>query len=187
MKRMRRKKWITAGLASVATINAASKVYSSIENHDKRVFAVQQGSISAEEAHKQAQSARWQDAAAIGLAALGIKGAISEWKEMAEEHEKHKELREKHEQQHMKRIEHLRRQRAKEHGGYYKGRDGQWYYDGPAMQDSARSKSRRPGLEGSWDTYDQPAGPRQDERKMIEGPSERSRSVYGRDQSTSHA
>ncbi|KAK5952260.1 hypothetical protein OHC33_006733 [Knufia fluminis] len=187
MKKMRRKKWITASLASVATIHAASKVYSSIESHDKRIIAVQQGEISPEEAHKQSRNARWQDAAAIGLAVLGIKGAISEWKEMAEEHEKHKELCEQHELQHKRRLEHLRRQRAKECTGYYKGRDGQWYYDGPSTQDSLRSRSRYQRSEGSQNTYDQLAGPRQNDRKMIEGPSRRDRSVYGRDQSRSAA
>ena len=58
MKKMRRKKWLTAGLASVATIHAASKVYSSIESHDKRVIAVQQRTLSPEEAHKQARRDR---------------------------------------------------------------------------------------------------------------------------------
>lgn len=133
MKKMARKKWITAALASVATIHAGSKVYSSIEKHDKRVIAVQQGTMSPEEAHKQARSARWQDAAAIGIAALGIKGAISEWKEMAEEHEKHKELCQKHEEQHRRRIEHQKRHKAKGYSGYYKGRDGEWYYSKPRV------------------------------------------------------
>ena len=140
MKKAARKKWITGGFAAIATIHAASKVYSSIEKHDKRVIAVQQGEISPEEAHKQATSARWQDAAAIGIAALGIKGAMSEWKEMAEEHQQHKELCEKHEAQHRRRLEHLRRQRAKERGGYYKGRDGNWYYDGTEKQYADRNR-----------------------------------------------
>lgn len=188
IKKMRRKKWITASLATVATIHACSGVYSSIENHDKRIIAVQQGEMSPEEAHKQARSARWKDAAAIGIAALGIKGAMSEWKETAEEHERHKEICEQHELQHKRRLEHLRRQRAKEQDGYYKGRDGRWYYDGYTQQDSARRRQRRSGSEGSFNTYDQLAGPRQNERKMIEGPkSERSRSVYGRDQGRSRA
>ena len=190
MKKMGRKKWITAGLASVATIHAASSVYSSIEKHDKRIIAVQQGTMSPEEAHKQARSARWQDAAAIGLAALGIKGALSEWKETAEEHERHKEICEQHELAHKRRLEHLRRERAREHTGYYKGRDGQWYYDGSEYQDSKRIRNRRQNSDDSYgdQRYDQLAGPRQNERKMIEGPrSERSRSVYGRDQSRSQA
>lgn len=176
-KKAARKKWITAGFASVATIHAASKVYSSIEKHDQRVIAVQQGTLSPEEAHKQARSARWQDAAAIGLAALGIKGAISEWKEMAEEHEKHKEICRQHEEAHRKRLEHVRRQKARQNGGYYKARDGNWYYDGPEIQDS----ERRMRSSGTWSTSNdrQLDGPRANERKMLEAPPSRSRSVYG--------
>ena len=173
-KKAKRKKWITAGLASVATIHAASKVYSSIEKHDQRVIAVQQGTMSPEEAHKQARSARWQDAAAIGIAALGIKGAISEWKEMAEEHQKHKELCSQHEEMHRKRLEHIRRQQARKQNGYYKARDGNWYYDGPAPQNSDRRRS------STWnDSPNRLEGPRENERKLLEAPPSRSRSVYG--------
>ncbi|KAK5104592.1 hypothetical protein LTS08_002483 [Lithohypha guttulata] len=186
IKKMKRKKWITGGFAAVATIHAASKVYSSIENHDKRVIAVQQGTMSPEEAHKQARSARWQDAAAIGIAALGIKGAISEWKEMTEDYERHKELCQLHEEHHKKRLEYQRRQRAREHGGYYKGRDGNWYYDGPELQSSIRARARS---NSTYDTYDQLAGPRQGERRMVETPPSssrngersRARSRYDRD------
>jgi hypothetical protein len=142
--KMQRKKWITGALASIATIHAAQKVYKSIENHDKRIIDVQQGKMSPEEAHKKARSARWQDAAAIGIAALGIRGAISEWNEVSEEHAQHKELMEMKEQHHRKRLEAERRKRAKEQGGYYKGRDGQWYYDGPMPQ--ASESERRRGL-----------------------------------------
>ena len=180
MKKIRRKKWITAGFASVATIHAASKVYSSIEKHDQRVIAVQQGTLSPEDAHKQARAARWQDAAAIGIAALGIKGALSEWKEMAEEHEHHKELMEKHEEQHRRRIEHVKRKKARENGGYYKASDGYWYYNGTEPQYAERYNSRR-----STGDYNRLDGPRQSERRMIEGPPQRSRSVYDRDQSRS--
>jgi len=182
---MRRKKFITAALASVATIHAVSKVYSSVENHDKRVVAVAEGDLSPEEAHKQARSARWQDAAAIGIAALGVKGAISEWKEMREEHEKHRELCEQHELRHQKRLEHERRKKAQNLSGYYKGRDGQWYYNGPDPQYSQRNQSN--GRSSSRDSYDRNykslAGPKQNERKMIEGAPRRDRSVYGGDRS----
>jgi hypothetical protein len=154
-KKIARKKWITAALASVATIHAASKVYSSIESHDKRIESVRQGTLSPEEAHKQQRSARWQDAAAIGIAALGIKGAVSEWNEVSSEHSHHKEMLQAREEHHKKRMERERRRRAKESGGYYKGRDGNWYYDGPQPQssDSYRSGSVR----GNYD-----------DRKMIE-------------------
>ena len=140
VRKMQRKKWITAAFASVATIHAATKVYGSIEAHDKRVQDVALGKMSPDEAHKKQRTARWQDAAAIGIAALGIRGAISEWNEVTEEHNQHKEMMEKKEMHHKKRLEHERRMRARERGGYYKGRDGQWYYDGP-MPQSSQSKS----------------------------------------------
>ena len=138
IKKMQRKKWITAALASVATIHAASKVYSSIESHDKRMEQVREGKMSPEDAHKQARSSRWQDAAAIGIAALGIKGAVSEWNEVSEEHNQHKELLTQKEEHHKRRLERERRERAQKHGGYYKGRDGHWYYNGPEPQHSDR-------------------------------------------------
>lgn len=191
IKKMQRKKWLAAGFATIATIHAGSKVYNNVQAHDKRVIAVAKGEMSPDEAHKQARKSRWQDAAALGLAALGIKGAIGEWKEMAEEHEKHKEMCEKHEEMHKKRLEHLRKKKARDNEGYYKGRDGYWYYDGPALQDSERRGSRRARSSSTWDTYDQARGPRDmiegpRDRKMIEAPPprDRSRSVYnGRDRS----
>lgn len=161
--KLQRKKWITASLASIATIHAAQKVYKSIESHDKRIIDVQNGKMSPEEAHKKARSARWQDAAAIGIAALGIRGAISEWNEVTEEHAQHKEMMEMKEAHHRKRLEAERRKRAKEKGGYYKGRDGQWYYDGPMPQGSASERRRGYG--------------RPDDRKMIEDSSREKRMV----------
>ena len=136
IKKARRKKWITAGLAGVATVHAASKVYSSIESHDKRILAVQAGTISPEEAHKKQRAARWQDGAAIAIAALGIKGALSEWNETVEEHHEHQKLMEEKEEHHKKRLERERRKAAKKdgYGGYYKGRDGNWYYAGDGKQ-----------------------------------------------------
>lgn len=140
-RKLQRKKWITAALASVATIHAASKVYSSIESHDKRMEQVREGKLSPEDAHKQQRATRWQDAAAIGIAALGIKGAVSEWNEVSEEHNQHKELLSQREEHHKKRLERERRRRARERGGYYKGRDGHWYYDGPVPQSSESYRS----------------------------------------------
>lgn len=176
---MKRKKWITAALASVATIHAASKVYNSIESHDKRIEEVKAGTMSPEEAHKKSRSARWQDAAAIGIAALGIKGAISEWNEVQEEHAHHRELMEQSKEHHKRRMERERRQRAKQQGGYYKGRDGQWYFDGPLPQHSEKS------MRGSqtWSPDRTLEGPRQNERRMIEDAPQRSRSVYDRSRS----
>ncbi|KIW98813.1 uncharacterized protein Z519_00476 [Cladophialophora bantiana CBS 173.52] len=153
IRKMQRKKWLTAALASVATIHAASKVYSSIESHDKRMEKVREGKMSPEEAHKQQRASRWQDAAAIGIAALGLKGAVSEWNELSEEHNHHKELLSLKEEHHKKRMERERRKRARERGGYYKGRDGKWYYDGPEPQSSESYRGSRAsgGAGGHYD------------------------------------
>jgi hypothetical protein len=81
---MRGKELLTAGLATVATIHAAHGVYSSMEAHERRHKLVQEGEMSPNEARKKQTKAWVQDAAAVGIAALGIKGAFSEWKEMNE-------------------------------------------------------------------------------------------------------
>ena len=89
-KKMGHKQLITAGLASVATIHAAQSVYKSIEGRQERRKEVAKGEISPQESRKRKNKARLQDAASIGIAALGIKGAYSEWKEMKEQrHEAH--------------------------------------------------------------------------------------------------
>lgn len=84
-KKMRGKELLTAGLATIATIHAAHGVYSSMEAHEKRHRLVAEGEMSPEEARKKQTKAWVQDAAAVGIAALGIKGAFSEWKEMNEQ------------------------------------------------------------------------------------------------------
>jgi hypothetical protein len=83
-KHMRGKELLTAGLATIATIHAAHGVYSSMEAHEKRHKLVAEGEMTPEEARKKQTKAWVQDAAAVGIAALGIKGAFSEWKEMNE-------------------------------------------------------------------------------------------------------
>lgn len=84
-KRMRGKEFLTAGLASIATIHAAHGIYSSMEAHEKRHRLVAEGEMTPEEARKKQTKAWVQDAAAVGIAALGIKGAFSEWKGMNEQ------------------------------------------------------------------------------------------------------
>jgi len=84
-KKLRGKELITAGLATVATIHAAHGVYSSMVASEKRRKLVREGEMSAEEARKRKSKNMLQDAAAVGIAALGIKSAFSEWKEMNEQ------------------------------------------------------------------------------------------------------
>jgi uncharacterized membrane protein YsdA (DUF1294 family) len=77
IKKMRGKQFITAGLASVATIHAAHGVYQSYEKRKAGHKAVVEGEISEEQARRQKAKMRLQDAASIAIAALGIKGAVS--------------------------------------------------------------------------------------------------------------
>ncbi|KAF2189659.1 hypothetical protein K469DRAFT_683072 [Zopfia rhizophila CBS 207.26] len=91
-KKMRGKELLTAGLATVATIHAAHGVYSSMVASEKRRRLVSEGEMSPEEARKRKSKNMLQDAAAVGIAALGIKSAFSEWKEMNEQRHSVKEL-----------------------------------------------------------------------------------------------
>ncbi|KAB2577510.1 hypothetical protein BFW01_g12174 [Lasiodiplodia theobromae] len=84
-KKMRGKELLTAGLATVATIHAAHGVYTSMVASEKRRKLVSEGEMSPEEARKRKSKNMLQDAAAVGIAALGIKSAFSEWKEMNEQ------------------------------------------------------------------------------------------------------
>ena len=94
-KKMKGKELLTAGLASIATIHAAHGVYQSMNASERRHKLVAEGEMSPEEAKKKRSKAWLQDAAAVGIAALGIKGAYSEWKEMNEQRHGVRELEER--------------------------------------------------------------------------------------------
>ncbi|KAG0649958.1 hypothetical protein D0Z07_3585 [Hyphodiscus hymeniophilus] len=138
IKKMKGKQLITAGLATVATIHAAHNIYQSMEKREARHKAVQEGEMTPEEARKLKAKATLQDAASVGIAALGIKGAISEIKEANEMRHETREFREKKEERHKKRLE---RQKKLKEGGSGGGRrrpndadprynDGPRYLDG---------------------------------------------------------
>ena len=136
-KKMRGKEWITAGLASVATIHAAHSVYQSVENRKKRHKQVAEGKMSPEEARKKKNKARLQDAASVGIAAIGIKGAVGEWKEMKEKREELREFNHKCQERHQKRLQ--RSQDGSSYGGsndHYRASESNYYPDtGPVYQD----------------------------------------------------
>lgn len=128
IKKMKGKEFLTAGLAAVATIHAAAGVYSSMEARDKRHEEVMKGEMTAEEARRKRNKARLQDAAAIGIAALGIKGAYSEWQEVQESRHEVSEQKSEREKRHEKRLKkaekaarRMREERSR--GGRYDDRD----------------------------------------------------------------
>jgi len=89
--------------------------------------------MSPEQARKQKSKNMLQDAAAVGIAALGIKSAVSEWKEMNESrHAKH-DIEKKH-RQHKEARE--RRQREMQQSVYVGGYPQQAIGGAPAYGDS---------------------------------------------------
>jgi hypothetical protein len=89
------KQLLTAGLATIATIHAVHTVWQSAEKHEKREKELRKGEISKAEVKKQRNRGYLQDAASVGIAALGIKGAMSEWMEAKEHREEHQAEKEK--------------------------------------------------------------------------------------------
>ena len=89
-RKLRGKEFITASLATVASIHAAHGIYQSGQAGKARHKKVLEGKMTPEEARRLKSKALLQDAASVGLATLGIKGAVSEWKEVTEKrHECH--------------------------------------------------------------------------------------------------
>ncbi|MCJ1485110.1 hypothetical protein MMC06_005283 [Schaereria dolodes] len=131
IKKMRGKEVLTAGLATVATIHAAHSVYQSMEGRKKRHKEVLEGKMSPEEAKKKKNKARLQDAASIGIAALGIKGAVSEWKETREQREEFHKMNEEFSTKRQRRQEKLR---SRSHGpGEYGENNGGYRNSEPSL------------------------------------------------------
>jgi len=115
-RKTRTKELLTAGLATVATIHAAHGVYSSMQASEKRRKLVNEGEMSPEEARKRKTKNILQDVAAVGIAALGLKSAYSEWKEMNESrrekhelearHRRHQKARQRKEREEQMRMQH---------------------------------------------------------------------------------
>ncbi|KAH8693201.1 hypothetical protein BGW36DRAFT_302515 [Talaromyces proteolyticus] len=91
-------------LAAVATIHAAHSVVKNFEAQKRRRQEVKEGAITKEQESKMRMKANLKSAASIGLAGLGIKGAIGEWKEVDEQRKEHKEFLRKCKERHEKRV-----------------------------------------------------------------------------------
>jgi hypothetical protein len=102
-KKLKRDMLLTSGLATVATIHAAHGVYGGIQKRKERMQQVKHGEITQEEARKRRIKANTMDAFSVGLAALGIKGAYGEWKEVNEKRKETKHFRDECAQRAMKR------------------------------------------------------------------------------------
>lgn len=160
-----RKKWLTGGLAAVATIHAAAKVYSSLEARDKRHEQVLAGELSPEEARKQRNRGRWQDAAAVGVAAVGIRGAVGEWHEVEDAKDEHKKMLKEREERHQKRLERQRRARFEGRGDRMDSSGRQPRIEGrpqqKALKDYAENDRHRSQSMGAYDDDDHHRGYRE--------------------------
>lgn len=111
-KKMRRSTMLASGLATVATIHAAHEVYSGAERRKKRAEMVREGKMTEEEARKSRIKNNITDAAAIGVAALGVKGAYGEWKEVNEKRKETNNFKRECEERAQKRHQRARSQSA---------------------------------------------------------------------------
>lgn len=123
IKKMKGRQFLTAGLATVASVHAAHGVYQSYEQRNARRKAVLEGDLSLQDARKMKAKARLQDAASIAIAVLGVKGAVSgkslgsenviagdanmqvEWQDMNEKRHEYQKLENEKNERHEKRLE----------------------------------------------------------------------------------
>ncbi|XP_044714825.1 uncharacterized protein HRG_11458 [Hirsutella rhossiliensis] len=125
----------------------AHGVYQSMEKRRSRQRAVQEGRMSPEEAKKLKTKAVMQDAAAVGIAALGIKGALGEMKEAKEMTHECKEFKQEKVRRHERREQRRMQQ--------YRGLD---HRDRRADSVPARPRSQHYYPDSESDDYDY--GPR---------------------------
>lgn len=108
-KKLRGKQIITSGLAAVATIHAAHGVYENMGKRIKQKKALREGRITEEKAQELQSKALLKDTAKIGLAALGVKGALAELKAAQNTSHECKAFRREKERRHQRRVERQRR------------------------------------------------------------------------------
>ncbi|KAG6004197.1 hypothetical protein E4U21_001338 [Claviceps maximensis] len=146
-RKMRGKQIITTGLATVATIHAAHNVYQSMERRAARQRAVNEGRLSASEAEHLKTKALVKDVASVGIAALGIKSAVEEMKEVKEMTHECKVFEEE------KALRHKRRERQRQ---WQRERERQRNRSQGAEQYEAhrRAESWAPSRYRNFDGYD---------------------------------
>ncbi|KAL9110964.1 MAG: hypothetical protein Q9227_004579 [Pyrenula ochraceoflavens] len=82
---------ISTSLATIATIQAGTKIHSSIQASKKRREKVRKGDMTEEQARVEKNKARVLDATALAIAGFGIKSAVQSWKGVKDEHNTYKE------------------------------------------------------------------------------------------------
>ncbi|KAL5341817.1 hypothetical protein BJX70DRAFT_357997 [Aspergillus crustosus] len=80
LKKLNRETVWATSLAAAATIHAAHTLTESMKKHKQNSKAIKDGEITKEEARRRRMRNQFTDAASVGVAALGIKSAVGEWK-----------------------------------------------------------------------------------------------------------
>ncbi|KAK2799935.1 hypothetical protein FQN50_008328 [Emmonsiellopsis sp. PD_5] len=89
-KKLRKREIVATSLATIATVHAGHTVVKSLEKRKQRNVQLREGEISPDEARRQRMKNNMKDVASVGIAALGVKSAVDEWKEAAEHHEENR-------------------------------------------------------------------------------------------------
>ena len=165
--RSRAQEIAAASLATVATIHAAASLYNSAQDGKERHRRFKEGKISAEKMRMEKAKTTVQDVAAVGIAALSIKGVYGQWKKARAIHRQH------HEERIEARLAALEAE-EEQHGGYRsdggsrsdggyrpegRGRGRGWETDEEADWDSEedrrsrrRSRRREPKTARPWES-----------------------------------
>ena len=128
------------------------QVYQSYEKRKERLDELAKGEITKAESEKRKQLGLLQDAASVGIAALGIKGAYSEWKEMKELRDERVEFGEKMKKHHEHRLlkEAAHNSSDGHHDADYDSKTGHSTSDQPSHAEGS--------YQGSYQSSDMPSG-----------------------------
>jgi hypothetical protein len=103
-EKKKRDKLITGGIATIATLNAAANVYNSMKMREARSKQLADGQITKDEAKRQRYKHHLQDAAAIGVSAICVKGAYAKWQQTTEKHREHRDHKKERQERSEKRL-----------------------------------------------------------------------------------
>jgi hypothetical protein len=93
-------------------------VYGGMQKRKQRMKELDEGKISVEEARKARMKANAMDAFSVGLAALGIKGAYGEWKEVVEKRKENRHFKHECTERALKRQQRRSRSQGQGSGRY---------------------------------------------------------------------
>ncbi|KAK2755860.1 hypothetical protein FQN54_005655 [Arachnomyces sp. PD_36] len=121
-KKMVRHQMLTTGMATLATVHAAHQVVGSVKKRKERLAAVRDGDLDPEDARRMRWRNNAKDAASVGIAALGVHGAVDEWRDAGRKRAECRRFQEEAEERRARRRE-SRRSKSVD-AGIRRWRDG---------------------------------------------------------------